>query len=112
MLGGMYLKEELDVQEPAREAKAPIFSVVTTNPPPPPPRKSEAGESPVAIVRGLCEQSGIAESDLIAFIKEIGLADDNDQCSTLDGTHASNDAALAMIINNWDDIVSRIITGK
>lgn len=102
MLGGMYLKEELDAAEPAKDMKAPIFSdsteVVVV------PRKSE--ENPVAIVRKLCEDAGISEPVMIEFMQAIGTADDAH--STLDDVHLTYPEAMQMVASNWQDFSERI----
>lgn len=103
MLGGMYLREELDAQEPAKEMRAPIFSGAVTDVPPP-ARISE--QNPVAIVRKLCEDSGIDEPTLITFMRDIGTADDNH--STLEQVHEAYDQAMQMVIGNWPDFSARI----
>lgn len=103
MLGGLYLKEEMDAEQPAKEMKQPIFKGTTVEVES--ARKSEV-ENPVATVRKLCEDSGIDEPTLITFMRDISTADDNH--STLEQVHEAYDQAMQMVIGNWQDFSERI----
>lgn len=104
MLGGLYLKQEVDVHDEPK-VSAPIFSSPTQlveAPKPPEP----AAQSAVQKVRELCDQDDIDESDLIEFLKSVGLAQDGNV--TLEGVDQSNDTALPMAIEQWAQFSAKI----
>lgn len=98
VLGGMYLKEEMDI-EPVVEVKQPIFKGV------PQPKLPEP-EKPLAAVRRLCESSGLKEDQIVAMMKDIGLADE--KTTTLD---EQSDVDLVLVTNGWEDFAARLKGG-
>lgn len=105
MLGGLYLKEEVEHAKPI-EASTPIFTTVESKEV---PTKVEAGPAmghPVEEVRKLCKDSGIEEETLLQYMIEIGIADNNR--TTLEQVHEANDSTLPMVIAQWDDFLRRI----
>jgi phage recombination protein Bet len=106
MLGGLYLREE--VQPAEVKTSAPIFTSPT--------KEIESvgitdkGPTELDRLRLLCASDKIADSELLSFLKDIGLAEED--ADSLDEVHAKNDTAIGTVTEQWTDIASRIIEGR
>lgn len=103
MLGGLYLKEEVETRTPA-QTSTPIFQSATTVDS---TVVSDPGVDEITKVKNLCKDSGIEEAKLVAFIKEIVLTEDS-KAATLEDVAKENDTALGMVVDQWEDFSRRI----
>lgn len=101
MLGGLYLREE--VQQPEVKTSTPIFTApvkdieATTEKTPP---------TDLEKVRMLMKSDSISEKDLIEFMQAIGIAEE--AITTLEQAAEENDQCLGMIMEHWSDFSNRI----
>lgn len=112
MLGGLYLREEVNLVETTSKVSSPMFtappatieatgtvtSTVEQLPPTP--------DSPVKKVRELCAKAKVNEGLVIDFLKDTGSV--SGDVDTLEQVALQNDQALVMVMNQFDDIVERI----
>lgn len=109
MLGGLYLKEEVqDMQQP--QASKPIFKQAKATEavievPPAPPQAEPKADDLVKVVRDLCKRDKINENTLIEFLGAIGLADEEE---SLEKLHANQPSTLELCIEQWSDFSKRI----
>lgn len=99
LLGGMYLREEIEVAEVPKLA-APIFGDSGKSPDAPPP-------TPVSDITILAEQSGVSVSEVVQFAVDMGMA--GKDCLTLDHILEDDPEILENIIKNWPDVSAKII---
>lgn len=110
MLGGLYLKEEMEAGEQVPAVSKPIFSPAGLV------RNSEleikeaevAPATPVSDLKEMCRVAEIKEDTLLEFMRAIGLADDKHK--TLDEVHEDNPLALHTVIDQWDEFSKRMKT--
>ena len=111
MLGGLYLREEVNVLETTAKVSSPMFTAPATAieasaAPVPEQHKTTEPESPVKKVRELCAKSKLSEALVLDFLKATGSV--GEDVTTLEGVALQNADALPMVINQFDDIVERI----
>lgn len=112
MLGGLYLKEEMEAGAPTLAVSKPIFTapssseIRTTTVAEAIEAPSGAPPTPVSDLREMCKTAGITEEVLLEFMRAIGLADDDQK--TLDEVHEDNPVALHTVIEQWDDFSKRM----
>lgn len=80
------------------KVKAPIFKSEQPKLPEP--------DKPLVTVRKLCESSGFKEEQIVAMMKDIGLADE--KSTTLD---EQSDVDLVLVLNGWADFAARLNGG-
>ena len=106
MLGGLYLREEMQPAEP--KVSTPIFTQPPKQEPPihlfPHEQNQELPgiSSPLDVVNQLCKQDNIGEGALLEFLKVIGLAADE---TSLDQIPVNT---LLEISEQWPEYSSRI----
>lgn len=114
MLGGLYMKEEVEGQTEVKTS-TPIFSSPTptvditpakVEEPPKPASVTKSQPTQVIEVAERCAKAKITEAQLLEFMMAIGIAEEG--CQTLEEAHAKNDTALAMVVENWADFSERI----
>ncbi len=113
MLGGLYLREEMEREAGKEEVKTPIFkqkklNVVETalrqemqqayDAEPAPEQ-----ETPLQYVKAMCAEDGIAEDKLLASLKSIGVADDEDMTLA-----EVDEEQMEKVADNWADISRRM----
>ncbi len=115
MLGGFYLKEEMDTAHTERKAiSKPIFgnepvvelprnSEVETPLPTQTEIVAESSDENTEKIRLLCLREDIAESTLIAYMAGMGLADMGD---SIERTNTKFPKAMSEIVKRWDDVVA------
>lgn len=105
MLGGMYLREEVEQQAQPAKMATPVFSTpkpeVSVDEAKPEP-KSDTECDGRDKVRKLCSDSGISESDLVEFLESIALADEGDTIDTL------GEATIETVITQWGEFSEKI----
>lgn len=125
MLGGLYLKEEVDVTAPvARAVSTPIFEskVIQEAPktpqddsggiqtPPEPQTPAQASPAqpagPLAGIRDEIKKAGVSEQQLIGFLIDIGQADND--ATSLEAVALGNPSSIEMVTNQLGDIIERI----
>lgn len=100
MLGGLYLKEEMDREVPTKMSE-PIFSTPTAEVVDEP--AEIAPINPVHRILELCKQDDILEADLLIFLEGIGLNPDNaDTVGKLDPGN------MDTLLNSWSDISAKL----
>jgi phage recombination protein Bet len=111
MLGGMYLKEEVESHH-APQVSTPIFKPkegdqnddtvmdISATPEGSPP---EEQRDSLVLVQNLCRKEKIPEPLLLACLKDINLADPEDE-------HLKDveESAMLMVIEQWEDFLARI----
>ncbi len=137
MLGGLYMREEIDVvpqmAKPEFGPSKPLFENGKAlpegeAPQPDAPSESEipplaksplrneliqpenGGFNPVKAVRGLCKAAKVKESDLLGFLFEIGAASAN--YDSLEQLHLTQNEVLQMVSDQFGDISKRILEAK
>lgn len=116
MLGGLYLREEVNVVETSAKVSAPLFTspsamaervaagnVIESTPE---PQKTPEPETPVKKIRELCAKAKLSEALIVDFLKGTGSV--GDDVDSLEQVALQNGEALPMVINQFDDIVERI----
>jgi hypothetical protein len=104
MLGGLYLKEELDGPQDPKIA-APIFksakgTIDIT------PKEAIPDTKTLEELRKKIKEAGVTEETLLGFMVEIGCAEASDK--TLEDVSARSLNTVEMVLNQWDDFANRI----
>lgn len=105
MLGGLYMKEELEVEPKEEKLKTPIFKSAQPAIEVGEARKSDVPATPLSDLRCLMKSDGIEVGQLLDFMEQIGLCDHND---TLETMAEDDDPNLLEVVKNWQDIVRKI----
>lgn len=126
MLGGLYLKEELQTQ-PEVKVSSPIFTepakpetpVVDVDSEPespaaeamgepvaPPPKPDEKNYNIVKAVKGFFELAGIKPEQVVHFLKQLGSIGDN--TNTLEEIAIQEPDVMTLLHDNYEDIIKKI----
>ena len=126
MLGGLYLKEEIESTNAVPpKTSAPIFtSTVDVTPPaaddgpieseeptPPPKPEKKPDTSPsgtIKSIRSKLSKERVSELALIAFLKGMGVIEEVDTVKSLEDVHAASDTAIAMLQQQLEDVIRRM----
>lgn len=117
MLGGLYMKEELEArnEKPVVSVSKPLFGTKPVNgileAPPSPELDSEPPtltappdtKGQMIALRQLCDASGVTESQVVNFLIELGTS--GEDTASFDDLSSET---LAMLANQWQDISNRI----
>jgi phage recombination protein Bet len=109
MLGGLYLKEEMETQQHVKAStpifskkEAPIVDVPPAPEPAPEPPKPEQNDA-LVLIQNLCKKEKVDQDNLLEFLKAINLADD---------THTElaqlEEGTLLMVVEQWEDFSKRV----
>lgn len=106
MCGGMYLKEEYKEDQPSvagaaaplfTSKEAPVVEAEAVEEPPP------SAPSPRERIKILCEECGILEADLLAYVASIDLAEDD-----VKSIEELSDESVDAILSDWDKHEAKI----
>lgn len=111
MLGGLYLKEELESEASVDRISKPIFNVPEIAPAPAETKAIEAvtvvaARSPIEEVWELCKKDGVKESDLLEFMATIGLT--HVDAATLEEAELTEAGSMDKLIAQWPYFVEQI----
>jgi len=106
ILGGMYLKDELEKKgEGSSEASEPLFAGTTIELESEPVVEEEPEmKIDAATLRELCKRDSIKEADLIEFADSIALCDK----SKVKTVEKLSQEAIATLIGQWDEFQNKI----
>lgn len=111
LLGGLYLREEVNLIETTAKVSSPMFTApagAIENSPATQPATPEPSvtDSPVKTVRELCAKGKLSEALVVDFLRTTGSV--GEDCATLEAVALQNADALPMVITQFDEIVKRI----
>jgi phage recombination protein Bet len=106
MLGGMFLREEMEARKEVTTS-SPIFKAEVTEVVPSPLVVTAPEETPAEKIRKLMEKDKIRELVLIEWLESIGQADKDHK--TLEEVFATYDTAAELVLSQWDeDLIKKL----
>lgn len=128
MLGGLYLKEEVESTNAVPpKTSTPIFTstvevvpeetaatddgpIEAEEPPPEKPSKKPdtSPSGTIKSIRSKLSKEKVSELALIAFLKGMGVIEESDTIKSLEDCHAASDTAIAMLQSQLEDVIRRM----
>ena len=109
MLGGLYMREEIEAEPKEEVLKAPIFKGSKKAIDIPSTTAIEE-ETQASKLRKLCVAEGISEFQLVSFMSTAGLADDG--ARTLADVELYSEKSIPAVITNWKEFSEKVKEAK